>query len=343
MNIWSPRHLPEERAIQLASWVHKERADVYVISISPDVGWLALPLLDPDIPTMALVHSDGPTFYTPLRHYYPFIDCAVGVSSQAYRTIIGTCNLPAERARHIPYGVRSLSEAEAAAKILARREKDQALRLGYVGRLVQSQKRVMELAPLALELKRRNVHFELHLIGDGPERHALQTALEQNGVMQNVKFWGWLGPEAVQERLLELDVLLLMSDCEGLPLALLEAMAHGVVPVVTNLESGNAEVIRNEENGFLITVGDIPAFADRIDRLAADPILVSKIKQAAWETGRAYSVEAMVSRYLKCFDELSRAERAYRKEQPDQYPIMQSCVSRFPFWLRKIKYLFAGS
>jgi glycosyltransferase involved in cell wall biosynthesis len=342
-NIWSRRHLPEERAIHLAAWVHKERADVYIISISPDVGWLALPLLDPEIPTMALVHSDGPAFYTPLRHYHPFIDCAVGVSSQAYRTIIRTCNIPLERARHIPYGVGSLATEEASAKFSARREEGQAFRIGYVGRLVDSQKRVMELAPLASELKRRKICFELHLVGDGPDRPALQTAFEQNGLLQNIKFWGWLDPEAVKERLLELDALVLMSDCEGLPLALLEAMAHGVVPVITNLESGNTEVVRDGESGFLITVGDITSFADRIQTLAADAVLLSTMRKAAWETGRTYSIENMVSHYLKCFAELSKGERLHRNEQPARYPIMQSCVSRFPFWLRKIKYLFAGS
>lgn len=342
-NIWSARHLPEERAVQLASWVHKERTDVYIISISPDVGWLALPLLNPEILTMTVVHSDGPAFYTPLKHYYSFIDCAVGVSAQAYETIISTCHIPRERARHIPYGVGSLTATEVEAKVSVRRRQDEPFRIGYVGRLVQSQKRVLELAPLALELRRRDVPFELHLIGDGPERPALETAFAQSDLLQRVRLWGWLSPEAVKRQLLELDALVLMSDCEGLPLALLEAMAHGVVPVVTNLESGNTEVVRDGENGFLITVGDIPAFAGRLQQLAADPALLSTMKMAAWEIGKLYSVDAMVDRYLTCFAELSEAERVYRRDQPTRFPIMQSCVSRYPFWLRKIKYLFAGS
>ncbi|HXD33297.1 MAG TPA: glycosyltransferase family 4 protein [Pyrinomonadaceae bacterium] len=342
MNLWSRTHLPEERGIRLASWVNESNVDAYIISISADVGWLALPLLDPRIPTIAVVHSDGPTFYNPLRHYHPFIDCGVGVSAQAYQKIMGTCHLPVGRARHIPYGVAALSAAEVSAKIQERSE-DQVLQVGYLGRLVDSQKRVMELAPLAAELKRRGISFELHLIGDGPERPALEAAFEQTGLRGSVKFWGWLDPSDVKKRLLELDVLVLLSDCEGLPLALLEGMAHGVVPVVTNLESGNAEVVKDGQNGFLLPVGDISAFADRIGTLAGDAALLADMKREAWETGRRYSVEAMVDQYLECFAELSEAERAYRRGQPDGYPLMQSCVSRFPFWLRKIKYLFAGS
>jgi len=184
---------------------------------------------------------------------------------------------------------------------------------------------------LALELKRRKVDFELHLVGDGPERLALQTAFEQNGLLQHVRFWGWLAPEAVSKRLLDLDALVLMSDCEGLPLALLEAMAHGVVPVVTNLESGHTEVVKDGENGFLVTVGDIPSFRRPNSTLAEDPDLLSTMKKAAWETGRAYSIEAMVSNYLSCFDGLTKADRVHRQSNPLAFRKCNHVYRVFPF------------
>src|ERR687889_562884 len=49
-------------------------AGVDLVSVSPDAGWLALPLLDARAATVAVVHSDGPAFYEPLRHYQSFID-----------------------------------------------------------------------------------------------------------------------------------------------------------------------------------------------------------------------------------------------------------------------------
>ena len=93
MNLWSRRHLPEAQASRLAAWVNRERPDVYIVSISPAVGWLALPLLDPGIATMSLAHLDNPTFYQPLTYYRDFIDCAVGVSSRIYQELISTCNV----------------------------------------------------------------------------------------------------------------------------------------------------------------------------------------------------------------------------------------------------------
>src|SRR5215467_8481043 len=65
LELWRAAHLPEESAKRLATWVDRESADVFVISISPDVGWLALPLLAPSIATISIAHADGPAFYKP--------------------------------------------------------------------------------------------------------------------------------------------------------------------------------------------------------------------------------------------------------------------------------------
>jgi glycosyltransferase involved in cell wall biosynthesis len=336
-DLWRTAHLPEQRATRLARWVHSQQVDVFVISISADAGWLALPLLDPSIATMSIAHNDVSAFYEPLKHYAPFIDCAVGVSAAIHRRIIGQCSVPPARALQVSYGVTSLSSAE----ITARRDRqvEQPLRIGYLGRLVQAQKRVLEFVPLVIELERRGIPFKLHLVGDGPERLALERGFEKNDVTSNVKFWGWLTPEAVRQRLRELDTLVLLSDCEGLPLALLEAMGHGVVPVVTNIESGNPEVVKDGENGFLVPVGDIGAFVDRFALLAGDRDKLSLMRQAAWETSQDYSVERMVQWYVQTFQEA--AERTSGRKQRDgltsQYPVMPSCRSRYPFWLRKIK------
>src|SRR5713101_3497596 len=47
MHLWRPVHLPEERGARSAAWVNERRPDVYVALLSPDAGWLALPLLHP--------------------------------------------------------------------------------------------------------------------------------------------------------------------------------------------------------------------------------------------------------------------------------------------------------
>jgi colanic acid/amylovoran biosynthesis glycosyltransferase len=335
-NIWRAVDLPEDRAQHLAGWVNEQQADVFVVSVSPDAGWLALPLLNRRTATACITHSDGPTFYRPLSHYHDFVDCAIGVSKETCSQMIAQCAMPPARVHHIPYGVPSLSRDELAAHVGA---PERELRAAYIGRLVQSQKRVLDIIPLVQEIAQRDLPVEFHIIGDGDERERLRIQLASYIDRGRVKLWCWLDPSAVRERLLDLDAIVLFSDLEGLPLALLEGMAHATVPIVTAIPSGAAEVIQDGENGFLVPVGDISQFVDRLQLLLEDPQRTVAMKRAAWETAQRYSVRRMTDSYLKCFEQ-ARKERLAReaaRETPQAFPAMASCFSPYPFWARRIK------
>ena len=336
-DLWRTAHLPEERGSRLASWVNSEEPDIYVVSISPDAGWLALPTLKSSICTVSIAHNDVEAFYAPLAHYKPLIDCAVGVSQEIQRKIISLAGMPAERAQHIPYGVPSLTAEEITQRLEP--SANGTLRIGYVGRLTQEQKRVMEFVPLTQALSQKGVKFELDLIGDGIDRGRLEEAFEQSAPDAPVKFWGWLAPDEVRNRLLNLDVFILISDYEGLPVALLEAMGHGLAPVVTGIASGNTQLVHDGQNGFIVATGDIAAFANRLEILGRNFPLLQKMKYAAWEKSCEYSADRMVDRYLACFEKLTetRTERDHRKKVPQPYPVMKSCQSPYPVWLRKVK------
>jgi glycosyltransferase involved in cell wall biosynthesis len=336
-DVWPRRFLPEERALRLARWCHRERVEAYVISVSRDVGWLALPTLDPAVKTAAVVHWDGPAFYAPLAHYAVFVDHAIGVSRECCRNIVRLCGVPERRTRRIPYGVERFSGAQLEERLRIPPD-PRPLEIAYIGRMVQAQKRVLDLVPLVRELAGRNVPFVMHLIGSGDDAHRLRAEMLSAGVGHDVRWWGWLTPTEVRVRLSQLDALVLPSDSEGLPLVLLEAMGHGVVPVATRIPSGNTELVRDAENGFLAEVGDTRAFADRLEELHRDATLLSRLRRAAWLTSADYSVERMASAYEACFTGV--AERAPRPS--GAFPVMPSCRSRHPTWLRKVKWRMFG-
>jgi glycosyltransferase involved in cell wall biosynthesis len=343
--LWKSFHLPEEKALRLGTWVNANEVQVYIVSISPDVGWVALPLLEPSIATATIAHNDVGAFYQPVAHYAPLIDCAIGVSEEIARRLREDCRMPPARVRHIPYGIQSLGMTEAEQRINEHLRPAAPLRIGYVGRVVDAQKRVTDFLAVALELRRRGVEFELHIIGDGSERTRLEDEFKRNGLDGFVTFWGWLAPEQVAERLAALDVFALLSDHEGLPVALLEGMGRALVPVVTRIASGNTQLICDGENGFTFAVGDTAACAAHLDRLAGDDDLKRRLRRAAWKTSLDYSVELMTERYEECFRYLTAPgfSCAHRISAPRPYPLLASCVSRYPFWLRKIKrYLVAS-
>ena len=266
----------------------------------------------------------------------------MSVSEEIHRKTIADCNVPPERARHIPYGIDHLRPDEIEARSAAPASGIKPIRIGYIGRLEQFQKRVMDFVPLACELSRRGVQFELHLVGEGNDRNLLEEEFQRQLPGAAVIFWGWLSPQEVRQRLLELDVYVLMSAFEGLPVALLEAMGHGVVPVVSRIASGSAQVVRDGENGYIVAIGDVATFADRLESLAHDKHLLRSLKAAAWETSREFSAERMVERYIATFQDFTATEfsREHRKAVPQPYPVMQSCKSPYPIWLRKLKRRF---
>jgi glycosyltransferase involved in cell wall biosynthesis len=340
-DMWSRRHLPEERAALLARWLRSDAPDLLVLSNCTSTAWLALPQLPATLPTMTIAHNDVEAYYAPLRHYGRYIDCAVGVSRLVAGKLVDAGGMPAERCRAIPYGFASLPAEQAAAR-WADCQAGRPLRIGYVGRIVQEQKRVLDFVPLAGELARRGVAFELHLIGDGSERLALEQALQSAGLGERVRFWGWLDRQALLQRFAELDVYVLMSAYEGLPVALLEAMAHALAPVVSRTASGNAEVVEDGASGFLVPVGDVSGFAGCLEGLAKDRRLLQQTRQAAWLRSLDFSVERMVERYLEAFRDIAspRFGRQHRP-RPGPFPPMASCRSRYPRWVRKMKYLVA--
>ena len=143
-----------------------------------------------------------------------------------------------------------------------------SLRIAYLGRLVQQQKRVFDLPLLLDALATRGVDFTLTLIGDGADRAPLEQRLAMSRGRERVRLLGWLPSEKALEALAASDVQLLVSDFEGQPISTLEAMASGVVPVVTDLP-GERELIRDCTSGFLLPVGDMEAFASTLARLSA--------------------------------------------------------------------------
>lgn len=98
----------------------------------------------------------------------------------------------------------------------------------------------------------------------------------------------------VEPYLRALDVFVLPSYWEGLPLAVLEAMALGVAPIATAV-GGTPECIREGETGWLVPAHDAAALADRIAAVAADPAAIARVGEAAARDAAArFGVERMV-------------------------------------------------
>ncbi len=139
------------------------------------------------------------------------------------------------------------------------------LRLLYAGR-VDRRKGVFDLPPIDARLRASGVEVTWTVQGTGPDLEELRAKWDRTDVR-------WTGRQTMPQVLAEYerhDVLVMPSRSEGLPVALLEAGAAAVVPVISDLASGIPEIVRQGETGWRAPVGDIGAFAAAIETLARD-------------------------------------------------------------------------
>ncbi len=144
--------------------------------------------------------------------------------------------------------------------------------------------------------------FKVWIVGDGSERTAAESQAARLGLGQDrVRF---LGRRSDIDRLLNAaDVFLLPSDIEGLPLSILEAMAHGL-PIVASNVGGIPEIIEHDISGWLVPAGDHAALAAAIRRMATDPVLRRRLGDAARERANVtFSLSTMVGKYDQVYDE----------------------------------------
>jgi peptidoglycan/xylan/chitin deacetylase (PgdA/CDA1 family) len=172
------------------------------------------------------------------------------------------------------------------------------LRIGCVARLAP-EKGVSHLIRAFARIRAARPDTRLVLAGDGPEKAALEELSAQLGVRGSVDFLGYTA--AIDRLLTTIDILALPSLTEGVPLAVLEAMAAGV-PVVATRVGGLPEILENGAHGVLVPPRDCEALASAIVTLIDDPLRRQSLGARAREAvERRYSLAAMAATYRSLY------------------------------------------
>jgi glycosyltransferase involved in cell wall biosynthesis len=181
---------------------------------------------------------------------------------------------------------------------------DRTPHMVFIGRLA-GVKGVPVLFDALERLKDRAGGVRVTMVGDGPERAALEADARARGLAELITFTGYLSQDAVAGVLDEADLLVLPSFAEGVPVTLMEAMAARL-PVVTTLVGGIPELVEDGVSGYLVPPGNPDILADRLETLLADPDLRARMGEAGrekvtadFEVDReAGRIETLLSAYL---------------------------------------------
>jgi len=222
-------------------------------------------ICEPHIPMIGVIHSDDPVYYGQCERFGGYWHHIICVSEFIAQHLKKKFPLWKEKISPVHYGVTSWEGA-----LPTPPKPDEPIRIIYTGRIVHHQKRLFDLPLLLEELDALNTPYKITLAGDGSDRVELEEMLSTYIDCAKVRFAGRLSSSQIQEELSTSHIFLLISDFEGLPLSLLEAMSHGVVPVVSDIASGIPEVIHQGETGYRIPIGDYKGFAAVISDLHYD-------------------------------------------------------------------------
>ena len=148
-------------------------------------------------------------------------------------------------------------------------------------------------------VRSRHPAWRLDILGEGPERAALEAKAAHLGLASQVRLLGNRPDVTAQLRAAEFFVL--SSRAEGFPNVLCEAMATGTPVVSFDCPTGPAEIIRPGLDGLLVPNGDVPALADAMDRLMTDPALRAALAARAPEVLDRFGEAAILAQWDACF------------------------------------------
>jgi len=252
------------------------------------------------------------------RWLLPLIDRFLPVSRDLQSWLVKKVGIPPSRIVCIPNGIDVANFATASGSgvrpLLGSFAPPGTILIGTVGRLdaVKDQAGlIVAFCQLCEALPAERERLRLVLVGEGPQRAALESQIESTGLSAQVRLLG--NRNDVAALLAEFDVFVLSSIAEGMPGVLLEAMATGL-PVVATAVGGVGEVVAADVTGTLVPASDSEALAGAL----ASYVLDTGLRIERGTAGRVrvisrFGLQTMLSAYTALYDEL--LNQAHHKRQ----------------------------
>ena len=141
-----------------------------------------------------------------------------------------------------------------------------------------------------------DLDWRLTIVGDGADMEAVRAAVARHGLEKRVSLPGWRDAVEVGTLLAETDIFLMPSTVEGLSVAAIEALKHGLALIGSDI-GGLQDVIDDGVNGLRFPVGDAARFATSLRTLLGDPASVLRMKTASRAKVRQFDREKIAAQY----------------------------------------------
>lgn len=295
-------HLPDdlpgatERVIE---HLKRERFDLVMVLPAADILSSNLPpYLPREIRCAIRVPMMTRGAYAPTAAVAPHVNRIYAVSDRIRDDLSHRYHIPTDRIEVIYHGVDpSLFNGMSRAP-----NRDGPLRVLFVGRLWDIDKGVFLLPPMMQRLKADKIDVHLMVVGEGADGEELRRRFQSAGVIDRVTMTGALPLEKTISCYREADVFVFPSRFEGCGFAVLEAMAAGCAPVVSDIRGSLRVIVDEGRCGLTARPGDPNDFARAIRVLALDRNYLREVQRAACDhVAERYTLDRMADLYASSF------------------------------------------
>ncbi len=204
---------------------------------------------------------------------------------------------PGRPSTMVPHGIEIPEETP---DWIERKREARPLQLAYVGSVEAERKGVLLLPEILRGARDRGCDAHLTIAGGGPDQHTLAGRFSALGVSDRVEWLGVVEPRRVDLLLQDAHVLLLPSRHEGFGLVLIEAQAHGCVPIASRLPGITDFAVADGRTGFLVAPGDGAAMVEGIVRLDCDRNMWGTMAREGAEEARVrFPTDRMGEEYMR--------------------------------------------
>jgi sugar transferase (PEP-CTERM/EpsH1 system associated) len=240
----------------------------------------------------------------------PFVHKFVSVSDDLHQWLVKVVGLSSKKCHLILNGVDTTQYKPASDEEQINKTAGKKLVFGHVGRLqaIKNQKNLIESYILACEQNEKfKAESQLVIVGKGPLKETLEQQINVAAYQDNIKLWGERHDMPAVYK--NLDVFVMSSDAEGVPMTMLEAMASGLPVVSTNV--GGIPEVTNKEQAILVEAKSSEALSEGLllmfDRFKAEgefgPVFSDMQKASQQLVEARFSQTNMMNQYLALYQQ----------------------------------------
>jgi FkbM family methyltransferase len=291
----------ERQVRRILSICEKNRPDIFVANIIISALFAGRWLRKAGIPTVGVIRADN-DFYAGMVDEFVF-----GRPEFRLKGLVCVSELLEQevRRRHPADIIVTRIPSGTQVPELVASPPGYTLRLVYLGRLQQEQKRICDVARAMCRAVRELPGVEADIFGHGPDQPAVERILASEGAGLPVRLCGRIDPEDVLKTLASRHALVLLSDYEGTPVAVMEAMAAGVVPICFWSRSGIPELVEDGVTGLIVRDREAD-FVRAVRELRDSSVYWARLSRAArLRIEQRYSQQVVTAQWIEFLSKLS--------------------------------------